>query len=128
MREIKFRGQRVDTKEWVYGMYFITPLTNENVVADINAGHSFLTGETRHCISTNMGQSGVTYEVIPETVGQFTGYTTNKTEEVYDGDVVYLAGYGCIIVEFPYHELYDAYCESDIEYVIGNIHKYPKLS
>ncbi len=30
MREIKFRGRRIDTEEWVYGYYFLSPLTQEN--------------------------------------------------------------------------------------------------
>ena len=30
MREIKFRGKRVDNNQWVYGYYFTTPLTIEN--------------------------------------------------------------------------------------------------
>lgn len=29
-REIKFRAKRIDNNDWVYGHYFISPLTDEN--------------------------------------------------------------------------------------------------
>lgn len=68
-REIKFRGKRTDTKSWVYGHYFKTPLTDENSGTQPDAGWFFLNGETRHCISE---QHGVAFTIMPETVGQFT--------------------------------------------------------
>ena len=41
-RVIKFRGKRVDTGVWVYGHYFISPLTQENVNCDPKDGWFFL--------------------------------------------------------------------------------------
>ena len=80
MREIKFRGKRVDNNQWVYGYYFTTPLTIEN----FGAGQ-LGDGIKRHCISTD---TGVVYAVAPETLGQFTGIFAKYLQEVYEGDIV----------------------------------------
>lgn len=65
MREIKFRGKRVYNGEWVYGYY----------VCDL-LGH--------HIIESN----GFCYNIIPETVGQFTGLTDKNGTEIFEGDIL----------------------------------------
>jgi uncharacterized phage protein (TIGR01671 family) len=67
MREIKFRGKRLDNGEWVKGYYFKS--------------------DEKHFIKSAPGVFGQ-YQVIPETVGQFTGFITAMGQEVYEDDIV----------------------------------------
>lgn len=76
-REIKFRGKRIDNGEWVYGWY-------------IQYEHM---GVIKHYIVTNWAQIYVnSYEVDPETVGQYMGRQDQKGKEICKGDVI----------EYPY--------------------------
>lgn len=82
MREIIFRGKRIDTDEWVYGHYFKSPLTQENINCDPKHGWFFLSGETRYCIE----REHVVYEIDPETLGEFTGVEDNNNTKIFEGD------------------------------------------
>ena len=84
-REIaKFRGKRIDNGKWVYGYYFITPLTDESTGSNPSEGWFFLTGRERHCIS----EEHCVYEVVPETVGQYTELNDVNDKEIYRGDII----------------------------------------
>ena len=114
MRTIKFRGLRTDGKGWVYGGYFQHTPDEDGFryyIFDFNEG---------------------AVEVIPESVGQFTGLHDKNGKEIYEGDIVTdgvgkykiiydlkLAGYQpyCIFRDDP-----ENYCE-----VIGNVFENPDL-
>lgn len=92
MRERKTRGKRLDTGEWVYGHYFTSPLTNETGGCD-----SYLCGKPRHQIS----QDNCTYEVDPETVGDWTGLEDLWEDNlVRFGDNIWIIGWSVQIAGF----------------------------
>lgn len=69
MREIKFRGKRLDNGEWIEG-----DLLRMN-------GHWF--------IFLDPAPEGIDkYAVDPATVGEFTGLKDKNGKEIYEGDVM----------------------------------------
>ena len=121
LREIKFRGKRIDNGEWVVG--FLVKMWGEFHIIDFN-------------------DENIAYPINSETIGQFTGVKDKSGREVYDDDIIlqqqYGGGKGKMIVRFEkgafivgYHSgsstrktpmLLNDRCE-----VIGNIHDNPEL-
>jgi len=113
MREIKFRGKTVSTKEWVCG----------DLVHNAFSGHRvFPVGiQIPGCYPD---------EVIAETVGQFTGLHDKNGKEIYEGDIVRGPGFGEVSVYFDggrfcLNLLGDEYWNeyADKIEVIGNIYE-----
>ena len=82
-REIRFRGKRVDNRKWIMGHYVEWIDTRGNMNYQI--------------VST----SGYHNDVMPETVGMFSGLYDRTGKEIYDGDVVrvYPLGYNPDAIE-----------------------------
>lgn len=82
-REIIFRGKRVDNGEWCYGDLI----------------HNGFDGTSR-TLQTGIAAHGCyPIEVIPETVGQFTGRTDVNGVKIWEGDLI-LHGESKRIIEY----------------------------
>ena len=140
MREILFRGKRVDNGELVYGYYFKAThhwhnhgIHEDWILRGVAQNGGWVSFHGRHAI-------------VPETLGQFTGLTDKNGKQIFDGDICQINGVSYIddtpfVVEW--NDEYSGWFWKELSFsfptdtitpeiaetaeVIGNIHDNPEL-
>lgn len=128
LREIKFRGKSIfGIHEWLYGSLLL------------------LNGKSYICPDKEAAWNMTRYEVIPNTVGQFTGLFDKNGKEIYEGDILHTITFGFEPEEYTAIILYrncsfqlsngrnlfyfgqSDFTKMDDTIVIGNIYDHPEL-
>lgn len=130
-REILFRGKRIDNGEWVEGFY-----------VKHGSRHWIYTGEIQYMYLPVCADLPTKYEVDPESICQYTGYTDLRKKKAFEHDIIFYEdgqchGHivfkeGCFLIEWEEEkpdlrrDIHFWFTERRA-YVVGNVFDNPEL-
>lgn len=132
MREIKFRGKRIWTDEWIYGNLVIDKHGRNHIVP-----FAFFDEDGHHLSYDDDTDTPVF--IMQESVGQFIGLHDKNGKEIYEGDILKRESFTSWVITFnnscfcaanitmPYRPFTLLDVDMSQREVIGNIHENPEL-
>ena len=139
MREILFRAKRVKNNQWVEGSYH-----KHETRQVCPYGDKLSPDEIKHLIirdtfaDWNMPREIEATEVLPDTIGQYTGLTDKNGKRIFDGDIIEYFGEQYQVIwkndeaTFSIALGNNEYCyfddlDSNLSAVIGNVYDNPEM-
>ena len=134
MREILFRGKRLDNGEWYYGSYLFLHISS----VDWTGAKSGKPEDVHYIVN----DQDINYAVYPSTIGQYTGLKDKNGKRIFEWDVIKRFWLGaeiiyCVRYDGEYaHFIGNSMNKSgfttfdndgEMFEVIGNIHDNPEL-
>lgn len=126
MRDILFRGfhERGTGKDKIF-------LNGEWIQGEWVEGNLFVDEKKEKCeILVGYVNYRISWEVIPETVGQYTGLKDKNETKIFEGDIVaYGRDYGLVIYDekcAKFSLVFEDWCTNFVE-VVTNIYSNPEL-
>ncbi len=104
MREILFRGKRIDNGKWVEGGYYLDPYPNKVYIVQWN--------------STGMGFADH-IEVYPEIVGQYTGLVDEMGRKIFEGDILHGQFFAVNRQMFVFNDIHVVFHDGAFRFLCG---------